>query len=112
MFNLLSIYPLTYFPKCEKDHVRDKARFPAFPVLGQISTTNFLKSASHHFRAKILIILGDDEETIYPASQLLPEGGVPPLQVTCRGEDSSSGSNTPPACIGPSKAPRFTRILT
>ena len=48
-FNLLEFYPLRYFPKCEKDHVRDKARFPAFPVLGQIQHRTFLKSASHHW---------------------------------------------------------------
>ena len=54
IFNLLSFDPLIEFPKCEKDHVRDKARFPAFPILGQMLTPNFLKSESHHNNLKFL----------------------------------------------------------
>ena len=53
ILNLLPVDPLNYFPKCEKDHVRDKARFPAFPVLGQNLTSYFFKSASHQYRVEI-----------------------------------------------------------
>ena len=55
MFNLFSFTPMKDFPKCEKDHVRDKARFPVFPLLGQILTTNFFNVESHRLTAQTVV---------------------------------------------------------